>query len=264
MKWNRKGILICAIVFLGLFGFLIGRALFPGPQERQQASFASEENVVFPTIGSGAALEEADEEASPTPKEERARKEKKPTIKPTATATVTAASQENPKKKTKETPKAKKKKKTAEESKVTVKPTVQPTAIMTAAPTITTQEKANVSFTIQCTAIMGRQELWKEGIEEILPSSGYFYQGQQEISEGETVYDVLKRICKEKNIALDAEFTPIYGTYYIKGIGNLYEFDCGSESGWKYKVNGVLPNVGCSGYSLKKGDQVVFYYDYQY
>ncbi len=75
---------------------------------------------------------------------------------------------------------------------------------------------------------------------------------------------MLKRICQEEEIALDSIYTVMYGSYYIRGIGNLYEFDCGSESGWKYEVNDVIPSVGSSQYKVRSQDRIVFYYDYQY
>ena len=50
----------------------------------------------------------------------------------------------------------------------------------------------------------------------------------------------------------------MYGSYYIEGINNLYEFDCGNQSGWMYKVNGWFPNYGCSSYNLKDGDSIVW------
>lgn len=125
------------------------------------------------------------------------------------------------------------------------------------------ETEKKVRLTIQCTAILDHRELWKDGLEEILPDNGIFYTGDCILSEGETVYDVLKMVCQEKNIALDSQYTPIYGTYYIQGIGNLYEFDCGSESGWKYSVNGKVPGEGCSTYKLSSGDEIIFYYDYK-
>ena len=54
--------------------------------------------------------------------------------------------------------------------------------------------------------------------------------------------------------------TPIYGSVYVEGIGNLYEFDAGELSGWMYRVNGEFPNFGCSKYILKNGDKVEFVY----
>ncbi len=52
----------------------------------------------------------------------------------------------------------------------------------------------------------------------------------------------------------------MYNSAYIEGINNLYEFDCGSLSGWMYKVNEWFPNYGCSRYELKNGDDVVWCY----
>ena len=53
-----------------------------------------------------------------------------------------------------------------------------------------------------------------------------------------------------------AEFVP----YYVSGINNLYEFDCGKDSGWMYCVNGWYPNYGCSKYTLEDGDTVEWRY----
>ena len=77
---------------------------------------------------------------------------------------------------------------------------------------------------------------------------------------GETVFDVLKRICSERNIQIEYSYTPLYGSYYIEGINHLYEFDCGQQSGWMYKVNGWFPNYGCSSYKLEDGDTIVWCY----
>ena len=54
--------------------------------------------------------------------------------------------------------------------------------------------------------------------------------------------------------------TPIYQSAYIEGIGNLYEFDCGPQSGWMFSVNDVYPGLGCSSYTLSDGDVIVFSY----
>lgn len=81
-----------------------------------------------------------------------------------------------------------------------------------------------------------------------------------EISNGDTAFDVLKRVCSENNIALEFTKTPLYNSYYIEGIGGLYEFDCGSSSGWIYSVNGERPNRSCSEYRLSDGDKIIFAY----
>lgn len=78
--------------------------------------------------------------------------------------------------------------------------------------------------------------------------------------EGDTVFEVLQRVCEAAEIQLEYSWTPLYDSYYIEGIGHLYEFDCGFESGWMYKVNEWFPNYGCSAYELKDGDDIVWCY----
>ena len=79
-------------------------------------------------------------------------------------------------------------------------------------------------------------------------------------SQGETVYNVLSRTCKKARIQLEVSYSGGYGSYYVEGIGNLYEFDCGRQSGWIYTVNGKDPNYGCSSYQLKNGDHIEWSY----
>ncbi len=90
---------------------------------------------------------------------------------------------------------------------------------------------------------------------ELIPSSGTILsQTEAAFAEGETVFDVLTRICQENGVHL--EFTG----GYIEGIGNLYEMDCGPLSGWMYSVNGWFPNYGCDQYELSDGDVVCWLY----
>ena len=81
-----------------------------------------------------------------------------------------------------------------------------------------------------------------------------------EFTPGETVFDVLKRVCEASDLQIEYSWTPLYDSYYIEGINHLYEFDCGFESGWMYKVNGWFPNYGCSAYTLQGGEEIVWAY----
>ena len=81
-----------------------------------------------------------------------------------------------------------------------------------------------------------------------------------EFEEGESVFDVLKRACTYADIPIDYSYTVAFGGYYIEGINNICEFDCGPQSGWMYKVNGWFPNYGSSNYILKDGDIIVWEY----
>lgn len=97
-----------------------------------------------------------------------------------------------------------------------------------------------------------------------VPASGVIlYPMNVTFEDGETVFDVLKRVCTTLGIQLEYSWSPDYGTHYIEGINHLYEFDCGGMSGWMYSVNGVFPNYGCSNYPLKNGDVIVFAYSCQ-
>ena len=63
-----------------------------------------------------------------------------------------------------------------------------------------------------------------------------------------------------KKYGIPIDNTGAQGAAYIAGINHLYEFDYGDLSGWVYKVNGVLPSVGCGGYELKDGDIIEWCY----
>ena len=114
---------------------------------------------------------------------------------------------------------------------------------------------------IRCNTFLDNMSNLKFGKEGYVPSSGKILSKTKvSFSDGETVYDVLKRVCSNAGIQMEASWTPLYNSYYIEGINHLYEFDCGSESGWMYKVNGWFPNYGCSSYYLEDGDSIVWCY----
>ena len=94
-----------------------------------------------------------------------------------------------------------------------------------------------------------------------MPSDGVILSRKAiSFEEGESVFDVLLRATRTYGIHLEYEYTPGFGSHYIEGIHNLYEFDCGAGSGWMYYVNGVKPNYGVSKYTVKNGDVIEFKY----
>lgn len=114
---------------------------------------------------------------------------------------------------------------------------------------------------ILCGTILNNLDALREGKSAFVPANGVILaQSAVRFEDGETVFDVLKRACELADIQLEYSFTPLYNSYYIEGINNLYEFDCGEQSGWMYKVNGVFPDYGCSAYQLSDGDEIVFCY----
>ncbi len=160
-------------------------------------------------------------------------------------------------------------KKGEERASVSPRPSASPapaataTAIPSPSPSLSQAEAEKVRLTIQCTSILGSKDLWKDGLEKVIPPDGIFYDGECGFSPGDSVYHILRNVCSEKDIPLDSQYTPVFGTYYIRGIGNLYEFDCGDESGWKYSVNGITPGEGSSSYFPRNGDYIVFFYDHR-
>ena len=117
------------------------------------------------------------------------------------------------------------------------------------------------TISIKCTTILKNMSDLTKGKEKYVPSNGVILAASTvEFRDGESVFDVLKRACDATGIQLEYAYSPGYGTNYIEGINNLYEFDCGSQSGWIYKVNGWSPNYGASGYKLKGGESIVWEY----
>ncbi|MCM1164636.1 MAG: DUF4430 domain-containing protein [Lachnospiraceae bacterium] len=113
---------------------------------------------------------------------------------------------------------------------------------------------------IDCSTIFDNMNELESGKAELLPPDGVIFSGEVSFSDGETVFDLLKRVCAENRIHMEFSWTPLYGSAYIEGINNLYEFDCGSGSGWLYGVNGEFKNYGSSGCALQNGDVVEWRY----
>ena len=117
------------------------------------------------------------------------------------------------------------------------------------------------TFSIECSTILNNLGMLEPEKLEMVPFDGIILAEMTVVFyEGESVFDVLQRVCKENKIHMEASWTPMYNSAYIEGIHNLYEFDCGALSGWMYRVNGWYPNYGCSRYQLLDGDVVEWRY----
>ena len=121
-----------------------------------------------------------------------------------------------------------------------------------------TQTKS-CTISICCKTILSNIDMLDPDKRSLIPSDGVILSETKiDYSEGESVFDVLLRVCREKKIHLEFSMTPVYNSAYIEGIHNLYEFDCGELSGWMFSVNGEFPNVGCSSIILNDGDEIEF------
>lgn len=113
------------------------------------------------------------------------------------------------------------------------------------------------TISIECTAVLNNlQDLESEKLAIIPPNGIILPPAEVEFSEGETVFDVLKRVCREEKIPLEYSFTPIYNSSYIEGINNLYELDCGPLSGWVCRVDGKYLRYGFSSVEISHGENI--------
>ena len=127
--------------------------------------------------------------------------------------------------------------------------------------TVDKKKSYTCTFSIECSTILNNLKDLDPDKRELVPSNGVILKPTKvTFYEGESVFDVLQRVCKEKGIHLESSWTPIYNSAYVEGIHNLYEFDCGALSGWMYRVDGWYPNYGCSRYQLKDGEKVEWRY----
>ncbi|MGN0486551.1 MAG: DUF4430 domain-containing protein [Acutalibacteraceae bacterium] len=151
--------------------------------------------------------------------------------------------------------------------------------IVTAAqkPSVSASEETNTGeycyVTISCETINDNKNKIKKEKLPFVPDDGIIlHKTKVSFTKGESAFDVLRRACQEnvcsdrcqyclKNgIQLEYTYTPAFETYYVEGIHQIYEMDCGSSSGWMYSVNGSFPSVGSSDYRVAPGDNIVFSY----
>ncbi len=160
-------------------------------------------------------------------------------------------------------------------SKATSKPTAAHTAKADAKATSKPATKAPVTspapkgpycyISINCSDIVKNMDMLVKGKEKLVPADGVILaKTAVSIKDGDTVFDILKRVVKDNSIHLEYSYTPVYDSYYIEGIANLYEFDCGDLSGWLYNVNDEYINVGMSQYDVSDGDIIKIWYTCDY
>ena len=90
----------------------------------------------------------------------------------------------------------------------------------------------------------------------ILPKTQYV------LEQGDSVFDLLLRATRSKEIQLDFTGNPdnASGVVYIKGINHIYEYSCGPLSGWLFKINGEFSSKESSGHFLSDNDYVEWVY----
>ena len=171
------------------------------------------------------------------------KKTKSSTAKKKETSTTTAKKKKVKKKKTKEkTTKTKNTKETTTASK-------NESTIQTAEnQTTEAKQEQSCEFLISCKTVLSNKSALQSNYQ--VPAGGKIYEKKMEFEEGDTVMDVLKRTGVDIDVSKG----------YVAGIDGLYEFDCGKNSGWMYRVNGKFPNYMAGKCKLHDGDKVEWLY----
>lgn len=125
-------------------------------------------------------------------------------------------------------------------------------------------QKEYISCTIEvrCDVLVENPEaIQEENLKQYIPADGTILGVTNlKVEKGASAYDALAQVCQNHGIQLDSNYTPMYKSYYVKGIAFLYEKKAGLNSGWRYSVNGAYPSYGISSYKLEQSDVVVCNY----
>lgn len=121
------------------------------------------------------------------------------------------------------------------------------------------QSVGTCTVSIECYTVLDHMDQLTAGKEDLIPADGVMLtETTVELYEGDSVYSLLQRFFQEQK--MHYEFVGSDSSAYLAGINNLYEFDCGSLSGWEYAVNGEFPSIGLGGYELQDGDVIELLY----
>ena len=121
--------------------------------------------------------------------------------------------------------------------------------------------KLTCTLEIRCDTLLGNLDKLPVEKVSLVPEDGVMLTVTEvEFTGGESVFDVFRKVLREEKLHFEYVDASAYDSVYIEGIGNIYEFDCGPQSGWMFSVNGVFPGLGCSTYTLADGDAIVFNY----
>ena len=112
---------------------------------------------------------------------------------------------------------------------------------------------------IRCDNATARKDTVNPSIASRIPDDGTILEVTTYTAvEGFTVYDVLAAVT-----AMHDPVIPIVANSdksYVSSINNLSEKNVGPQSGWTYRVNGVLPMMAANQYTVKDGDVIKWIY----
>lgn len=120
-----------------------------------------------------------------------------------------------------------------------------------------TKSTETVNIKVDCiTALSSLPDELKNG--NYIPENGIIIDTAVEYEDGDTAFTVLTKAAKKDKVQIDynGEGTSVY----VRGISHLYEFDCGSLSGWMVSINGKFSDEGANSVSVKQNDTVEWRY----
>lgn len=121
--------------------------------------------------------------------------------------------------------------------------------------------KLTCTLEIRCDTLLSNMDKLTQGKADLVPEDGLLLAATEvTFRGGDSVFDVFRQVLRQEKIHFEYTDAQLYGSVYIEGIGNLYEFDCGPRSGWMFSVNDAYPGLGCSAYTLADGDVIRFSY----
>jgi len=118
-----------------------------------------------------------------------------------------------------------------------------------------------VTLTVSTETLLENMHLLHSDKHELVPVDGIIFpKTVVTVYEGDNVFDVLQREMRNARIHLVSRQMPIFDAVYVEAINNIFEFDSGPLSGWKYRVNGVFPSHSASSFVLQDGDFIEWLY----
>lgn len=97
------------------------------------------------------------------------------------------------------------------------------------------------------------------GIKSIVPNDGVILPSTDiDVSDGDTVYTLLERVCKDKGITLDAAEEG--EGVFVNGIDGVVCFADGSSYVWDFTVNGESTGRDSANSPIKGGDVIIWRY----
>lgn len=214
-------------------------------KDQAQITTAAKENATQTEAAKTTSKKEKNEKKKDKKKSQKSKKNSKKTKSSTSKKkkiSATTAKKKTTKEKTTKTTKTKNTKETTTASK-------NESTVQTAEnQTTEAKQEQSCEFLISCKTVLSNKSALQSNYQ--VPSGGKIYEKKMEFEEGDTVMDVLKRTGVDIDVSKG----------YVAGIDGLYEFDCGKNSGWMYRVNGKFPNYMAGKCKLHDGDKVEWLY----